>query len=239
MCISRGRYFGYYTYMTRAADLAAYVFDGRPQLLTPSLQAWMEENPRFADFIDTYRDKVRKKVRTAKSAQSQLDLRGELEVAYCLLKDRRLEVAYEPYASTGARGPDYAVTYRANRTFNIEVARIRAVEETASAGRPERIQRILFEKLGQMKTGMPNLLLIHASDALAQTIPLEALMHDLKLRVEKRELAGRYAGPADFYRDFARLNAILLWCGSPQLWVNKQARIALDERVLHLVASLR
>jgi len=75
-------------------------------------------------------------------------------VAYSLLNDRRLAIAYEPYASSKRRGPDYAVTYRANLVFNIKVARIR-VEENEAGGldlsrREERILRILRYKLGHI-----------------------------------------------------------------------------------------
>jgi hypothetical protein len=95
-----------------------------------------------------------------------LDLRGELEVAYHLLNERRLDVAYEPYASAKRRGPDFAVTYRANLVFNIEVARIRAEEGSAnsagSAGlrrQEERILRPYWTSWG--KAAVPNLLVIH------------------------------------------------------------------------------
>ncbi len=88
----------------------------------------MEASSRFTAFVETYRDKIRKKIRVTREPASVLDLRGELQVAYCLLNDRRLAVAYEPYASAKRRGPDFAVTYRANLMFNIEVARIRVDE---------------------------------------------------------------------------------------------------------------
>ena len=118
--------------MTKPADLIAYVFDGYPHLLSGTLMHWMESSSRYTAFVDTYRDKIRKKIRVTRDSESALDVRSELEVAYCLLNDRRLAVAYEPYASARRRGPDFAVTFRANLVFNIEVARLRV--EGSEAG---------------------------------------------------------------------------------------------------------
>jgi hypothetical protein len=100
--------------VTKPADLIAYVFEGQPHLLSEALMQWMEASSRFTDFVETYRDKIRKKIRVTREPESVLDLFVELEVAHCLLNDRRLVVAYEPYASSKRRGPDFAVTYRAN-----------------------------------------------------------------------------------------------------------------------------
>src|SRR5512143_827833 len=99
--------------MSKQADLIAYLFAGQPHRLSGELRQWMESSSRFTAFVETYRDKVRKKIRSARDPESALDLRSELEVACCLLADRRLDVAYEPYASAKRRGPDFAVTYRA------------------------------------------------------------------------------------------------------------------------------
>ena len=232
--------------MTKQADLIAYLFEGQPHLLSDELSRWMEASPRFTVFVETYRDKIRKKLRVTREPESLLDVRGELEVAYCLLSDRRLAVAYEPYASTQRRGPDFAVTYRANLVFNVEVARLR-MEENAENGidlprKEERILRILLYKLGQMQPGMANLLVIHTRAELAQLINLDRMMQDVKTRVEKKEPAfyemSRYINPAAFYKDFLHLSAILLWTAKPQLWINKQARPSLEEKVLRLVSSL-
>ena len=232
--------------MTKQADLIAYLFEGQPHLLSGELYQWMEASSRFTAFVETYRDKIRKKIRVIREPESVLDLRGELEVACCLLSDRRLAIEYEPYASAKRRGPDFAVTYRANLVFNIEVARIR-VEESGDDGidlprKEERFLRILLYKLGQMQPGMPNLLVIHTRKELARSMDLGKLMQEIKTRVEGRDPSfyeiSRYANPAAFYKDFLHLSAILLWAAEAQLWVNKQARPALAEKVLRLVSSL-
>jgi hypothetical protein len=222
--------------MTKPADLSAYLFEGQTHSLSSLLYQWMEASPRFALFVETYRDKIRKKIRLAREPETALDLRGELEVAYWLLHDRRLQVAYEPYASAKRRGPDFAVTYRKNLVFNIEVARMRA-EENEAQRREERFLRLLLSKLGQMQPGMPNLLVIHTRSPL----DLDKFMQELKIRVERKDSSfyesSRYADPAAFYKDFLRLSAVLLWA-EPQLWINKQAKPALEEKVLRLVHSL-
>jgi hypothetical protein len=230
------------------ADLIAHVFEGQPHLLSGELTQWMEASARFTAFVETYRDKIRKKVRTTREPESALDLRGELEVAYCMLSDRRLAVVYEPYLSAKRRGPDFAVTYRANLVFNIEVARMR-VEDNGVVGhdlprKEERFLRIVLYKLGQMQAGKPNLLVIQTREELARSLDLGGLMQGIKTRVEGKDPSfyeiSHYASPAAFYKDFLHLSGILLWTASPeaQLWVNKQARPALAVEVLRLVSAL-
>jgi hypothetical protein len=229
--------------MTKQADLIAHLFEGRRHLLSAELLGWMDSSPRFTSFVDTYRDKIRKKLRTAPDAEGTLDVRGELEVAYRLLADRRFEVAYEPYASARKRSPDFAVTYRINQTFNIEVARIRgdgdAAGEVDLPRKAERILRILLDKLEQMQPGMPNLLAIRTGEEVSRAVDLGGLMQALKTTVESKDpafyAAIRYDTPAAFYRDFAHLSGILLWSPASQMWVNKQSRPALDEKILRAV----
>ncbi len=238
--------FLYNTGMTKPAELIAYVFEGQSHRLSGEFLQWMEASAPFTEFVQTYRDKIRKKIRVTSQPESILDLRGELEVAYGLLNDRRLAVAYEPYASAKRRGPDFAVTYRANLVFNIEVAHLRAEEsgvgEIDLPRKEERILRIVLDKLGQMQPGMANLLVIHTRPELARSIDLARLMQELKTRVEGKDpsfyaISG-YTGPAAFYKDFLHLSGILLWAAGAQAWVNKQSRPGLAEKVLRLVSLL-
>ncbi len=232
--------------MSKQADLAAALFEGLPQgSLARELLRWMDSSLRFTTFVETYLGKIRKKIRVAGDAESVLDVRSELEAAYCLLADRRLAVAYEPYASAKRRGADFAVTYRANLVFNIEVARLRVeqgADEAERLRKEERIVRILLYKLGQMQPGMGNLLVIHTSEELARSADLDRLMQEVKVRVEGRDpafyAATGYSGPAAFYKDFLHLSGILLWGGGVNGWTNKQGRPGLDEKVIRLVSSL-
>jgi hypothetical protein len=232
--------------MGKPADLIAYVFSEQAHPISGELLRWMEASPRFTAFVETYRDKIRKKVRVAGDLEGALDLRSELDTARRLLEDRRLAVQYEPYLHERRRGADFAVTYRANLTFNIEVARIRAEEngagEVDAAKKEERILRILLDKLGQMQAGMANLLVIETPEAVARVINLDGLMQGIKLRAEMKEAEfyalSRYSGPAAFYRNFLRLSGVALRASGGQVWANKQARPGLDEKILRLVGTL-
>jgi hypothetical protein len=238
--------------VTKSADLIAYLFEGQPHLLSAELFQWMEVSSRFTSFVETYRDKIRKKIRLAREPERILDLRSELEVAASLLRDRRLVVAYEPYPSTKGRGPDFAVTYRVNTVFNIEVARMRTEEngfdEIDLSRKEERflrtVLRTVLYKLGQMQPGMPNLLVIHTRQELVHSLDLSRLMQEIKTRAEGKDPSfyeiSRYANPAAFYKDFLHLSGILLWAASSEAksWVNKQARPALAPETLRLVSSL-
>ena len=232
--------------MSRQGELIDYVFEGRGEPLSGEVLCWMDASARFTVFVEAYRDKIRKKIRVTPDAESLLDVRSELEVAYRLLKDRRLSVAYEPYASARRRGPDFAVTYRVNLIFNVEVARVR-VAETGLEGldlprREERLMRLFLYKLGQMQPGMANLLVIHTREELARSIDLGRLMQEVKMRTDRKDpsfyAATHYSNPAAFYKDFLRLTGILVWAPGGPLWVNKQARPALSDDVLRLVFLL-
>lgn len=221
--------------MTKSADLIAYLFEGQPHPLFAELLQWMETSPRFTAFVDTYRDKIRKKLRITRDPESILDLRSELDTARGLLGDRRLDIQYEPYASAKRRGPDFAVTYRTNQKFNVEVARMRTPTE-------KRFLRLLLYKLGQMQPGMPNLLVVHTGNEPVRSLSLESLMQTIKLKVEKKDPVfyelSRFASPAAFYKDFLHISAILLWAGEPQTWVNKQAKPPLAGEILRVVSLL-
>ncbi len=234
--------------MSKQQDLSAYLFEEQPgsaELLSGELLRWMEASSRFTTFVETYRDKVRKKIRSSPEPESLLDLRSELETAYRLLCDRHFALIYEPYASAKKRSPDFSVSYRANLLFNIEVARLRV--EEPEVGRMDfsrkegRILRIFLYKLGQMQPGVPNLLAVHTHVDLVAALNLNRLMRAVKLKVEGKDASfyalSRYPNPAAFYKDFLHLSGIVLWASAPaalapQVWPNKQSRPGLPEKVL-------
>lgn len=232
--------------VTKPADLISYIFDGKPHPHADDVAAWLESSPRYSEFVETYRDKIRKKLRVTRDPESLLDVLGELELPYRLLADRRIAVAYEPYASIKLRGPDFAVTYRTNLIFNIELSRIHPEEsgdEAADLARKqERIQRVLLDKLGQMQAGKANLLVIQSRGQVDRLIDLDGVIKSLKSRVDGKDpgifLNSRYNGPTAFYKDFLRLSGIILWAFNYQIWVNKQGKFGLPEKVIDLVGSL-
>ncbi len=111
----------------RGNDLITYIFDCKKHELSEVLRGWLATCARFETFADRYKEKIRKKVRSAATADELTDLRFELEVPYLLLCDMRFEVEYEKYGS----GPDFSVPFKREINFNVEVKRIR--EATAGA----------------------------------------------------------------------------------------------------------
>ncbi|MCB0122101.1 MAG: hypothetical protein KDE58_07650, partial [Caldilineaceae bacterium] len=107
-------------------ELLTYIFDGASHSLAPSMTTWLTASRRYTEFVTTFRDKIRKKLRTTPDPENLLDLRLELETAYLLLQERRLTVAYEPLPPRATRSPDFGVTYTTSLTFMVEVTRLRA-----------------------------------------------------------------------------------------------------------------
>jgi hypothetical protein len=223
--------------MKNNSELITYLFNGKGGRLPEEFLSWMQDSARFADFVEDYRDKIRKKVRVASEPEGLLDVRAELDIARVLLSDKRVKVNYELGASSKRRIPDFTVTFRESLAFNIEVSRMQA-----NVNAEERIIRILLEKLGQMQSGVPNLLAIYTQAHAEGLIDLGELMHQVKLWADGTAPAlysmSQYKSPAAFYKDFTRLNGILLWAPGGKLWVNKQARPVLDEKIIRLVGSL-
>jgi hypothetical protein len=202
--------------------------------------AWLAISPRFAKFIEEYKNKIRKKIRVLNGEDMALDLLVELETAYLLLADRRFELSYEPYAGEKRRGPDFAVTWRTNLIFNLEVTRMR----NGSGEVDGRLADVVCEKLGQMLPAMINLLAVVGSDQVSAPV-LAAAMQRLKLSAEKRDptLYARqgYQTPADFFKGYERLSGILWRHGedSPVVfWNNPQARHPLSKKVRNLLVGL-
>jgi hypothetical protein len=70
--------------------LITYLFEEQPHLLSGVLLQWMEASSRFTAFVEAYRDKIRKKIPVVGGRERTLDLRSEVELAFCLLNDRRV-----------------------------------------------------------------------------------------------------------------------------------------------------
>ena len=116
------------------AELLAYL--GAAELLA----GWLETSPRFAAFVDEYRDKVRKKLRSARDPDAVQDVLCELETAFYLLREPRFSIAYEAYAATQQRAPDFTITYRTHTACHVEAARLRA-SPALDAEAPRRVLR--------------------------------------------------------------------------------------------------
>ena len=223
--------------------LVAHLGDGSP-LPGPlaDLERWLAASSRLRTFVDANRDKVRKKVRLATTADAQLDLWAELRVASRLLADRRFDLAFEAYGS-GNRGPDFTATYRAGREVNIEVTRRHG---PAMDG----LERTILAKLRQLPPSRANMLVV-AVDAAGDGLPDPApVIRDLRTRADRHDdawfAAHGVADAATFHQGMLRLSAVVTWTEPPDgrsialSWTNPGARVALEPATLRAIeAALR
>jgi hypothetical protein len=224
---------------------------------------WIAESSRFREFAETYRTKIRKKVRSAHDAQRLEDLRIELETAFLLLQERQFALAYEQYGVGKTRSPDFTVTFRTHTLFNVEVARLRDTAarrdlETAigasanaqplrdEAGRQiNRLIDLVCGKLGQMQPGVSNLLFVSTT---SQTPDLEGTMAHLRERAERRDTAlfsrAEFDDATDFFKHYLRLSGLLVRSASNMtpstvsLWINKQAKHPLAPKICSLLQRI-
>ncbi|HEV8403335.1 MAG TPA: hypothetical protein VGQ31_09895 [Candidatus Limnocylindrales bacterium] len=204
-----------------------------PDALGAELRAWLAGSPRFRAFADVYRDKIRKKLRTASDPEMRRDVRAELLVARLLLADRRFELAFEAYGS-GHGGPDLTVSFRGARSFNLEITRRRGAAD------PHGIGATLLAKLRQLPPSVPNALLIALDGRTAQAVDVAAVARGIRARADAKDEAfftGRgFEGTRGFYERYLRLGAVFVWAadagpgGGATLWINRSARIAMPDR---------
>jgi hypothetical protein len=220
--------------------LCASTFAGGPAWLEDYFAIQMRGNPRFALFIATYQDKIRKKLRGQRDEPSQFDVAFELIVASRLLEDPACALTYEAYAASKTRGPDFTATYKGHLAVNVEARRLRGAITT------ERLGEALAEKLRQLPPGMPNMVVFGAEGAPSTLPELGTGVAALRLRAEGHDarLFARhgYADAPAFFRVFLRLSAVALlapWddgvssavtadvaepASGGSLWLNPQAK---------------
>ncbi len=219
----------------RVDRLVAYLLDGVLRLpgedLDGDLGGWVAASSRFLAFAEAHRDKIRRELRGASEPGARGDVRAELETAFLLLADRRIELGFEAYGS-GRRGPDFTVTFRATYRFNIEVTRPRA--RNGDAERSAAIAHAVLGKLSQLPAGAPNALLV-ATGLASSAGELAATMRGLKLRADRREeqpFAGRGLSPDEFQGLYRRLTVLLVANAigpGAYAWSNPEARRRLPD----------
>lgn len=234
-------------------ELLNYLFDSQPHLIRDLLATWLADSRRFTSFVNTFRDKIRKKIRVTQDAESIFDLRLELETAYLLLKESRLSLVYEPQMSEKIRAPDFAVTFTTSFTFMVEVTRLRAEQKSAlaesqeetlstqSSNAGERLADVVCSKFGQLVPAQSNVLIIGTEAMQPTPNDLRTVMLRIQQRAEGNDLAYlqryRFRDRADFFRHLQRLSEILvrrtdLQTAQPTVaWVNPQARHPLTSKV--------
>ena len=220
--------------------LVEHLLAGAPDdPIAVELGEWIAASRAFRAFAEANRDKVRKKLRTATDPAARRDVRAELRVAFLLLADRRIDLAFEAYGSTKG-GPDFTVSFRGERPFNLEVTRSRR----AAADGP------ILAKLRQLPPGVPNALLISVEGPDAAALDVPTAVRALRARADARDeefFARRgLEGSRRFYERFLRLGAVIVLADEAAgearatAWPNPSARIAVPARALRAcLAALR
>jgi hypothetical protein len=219
---------------TAVERLAHDLLEGAPEdPLAEELSGWLASSARFHSFAQAHGHKIRKKLRGAADPDARRDVRAELFAAHLLLADRRIDLAFEAYGS-GKAGPDFTVTFRGGRSFNLEVTRLRRVPDATGQGGQ------ILAKLHQLPPSVPNALLIAIEGDDAGALDVEAATRALRTRADRKDetfFASRgFEGTRAFYERYLRLGAVLVWCegaigdARAALWRNRSARIPLPER---------
>lgn len=201
--------------------------------LAGELTAWLTASLRFRAFVESHRDKIRKKLRGAADPEARRDVRAELRTARLLLAEKGIELAFEAYGS-GKPGPDFTVKYRGERSFNLEVTRLRRTPDAAGYG------GALLAKLRQLRPSVPNAVLIAIDGRGTDAAEVDAAARALRARADRKDeaffVARGFEGSRGFYERFLRLGAVFVVSESAagdaraSLWINRSARIALPAR---------
>lgn len=230
-------------------ELIRYIFDGQPHPLAQPAAFWLTSSRRFTNFVNTFRDKIRKKLRTIHDPQGILDLQLELETAYLLLQERSLSLLYEPQRSEKLRHPDFAVTYTTSVTFMVEVTRLQAGQKNTINADPhpaissleEHLSDTICSKLGQLFIQRSNVLILGIETLKITDNELRMVMLRIQKRVEGSDLnflqRYQFRDRADFFQYYQRLSEIcvreskLQGAKSIISWINPQAKYPLPSRV--------
>jgi hypothetical protein len=220
-------------------DLLPYIFSNTRLPLAVQFGRWLEESPRFLLFAETYRDKIRKKVRGVTKPEGYRDLQSELATAFFLTGERKLEVEYERYGTGKQRGPDFSVTYRTHIRFDVEVTRLRGGD--GGVPEPGKLAGTLCTKLLQLPTSIINVLVLDAQDAPYREEDLAGGLRILMERAERKddEYFSRrgYLGARDFFKFYSRLSAVRLVTpgGPPILRLQPGARHPLPSDLANIL----
>lgn len=230
-------------------ELLRYIFDEQSHPLAKPTEFWLTSSRRFTNFVITFRDKIRKKLRTIRDPQGILDLQLELETAYLLLQERSLSLLYEPQRSEKLRHPDFAVTYTTSLTFMVEVTRMQTGQKNTMDARPnsgtstleEHISDTICSKLGQLFTQRSNVLILGIEKSDISGNELRMAMLRIQKRVEGNDLnflrRYQFRDRSEFFQHYQRLSEILVRESRLQgfessiPWVNPQAKYPLPARV--------
>jgi hypothetical protein len=238
--------------MSAPHDLLLYLFGDVEHPLAVQIAEWVNTSARFRTFLDTYRDKVRKKVRMTQSTADLYDLRAELAVAYRLLQDRRCVVEYEKLGLRQQRAPDFTVIFKTHTPFHVEVTRLRTTSQDGNENPIDlayKLVNTLCDKLGQLPPSVINLLALvteqngYTPDHVRRAF--ELVQERARQNDENFFFRRGLDGTRHFHRQQQRLSAIWLCpindqnqCLATSLWLNPQARHALPTELKNLLLAL-
>jgi hypothetical protein len=217
----------------RVNELAAHLFEDASQPLAVEAARWLATSRPFRAFAYANRDKIRKKLRSARDEDARRDVRAELRTAYLLVGDRRIELAWEAYGA-GKGGPDFTVDLGGVHRFNIEVTRPRGEASTAT------LAGAILVKLRQLPPSTPNAVLVALDCRDAGSLDVAAAATALRASADRRDetffTASGYDGTRQFYDRYLRLGGVFVLCdtatgdGRAALWLNPSSRIGLPAR---------
>ena len=201
--------------------------------MSRELVEWLAGSARFRTFAEAHRDKIRKKVRGAADPDSLRDVRAELRTARLLLADRRIELAFEAYGS-GKRGPDFTITFRGARSFNLEVTRLRRVPDATGLGRITAGQAspAAAERARTRCCSRPT---PTAQARWTSTRRPGCSVSRADAKDERFFSTRGFDGTRGFYERYLRLSAVFVSAEGADgdaratIWVNRSARIAMPE----------
>lgn len=133
------------------SDLIEYVVENSQSSIKDYLKSWLSTCTRFKGFLHTYKDKIKSKIRCAKTDEDLEDTRFELKVAYLFLLDNRFELEYEKYGTGNFRTPDFSIMSKQSIKFNVEVKRIR---ETDLGIRLKTILKVIGDRIREIPSGL-------------------------------------------------------------------------------------
>ena len=146
------------------------------------------------------------------------------------MADRRIELAFEAYGS-GKTGPDFTITFRGARSFNLEVTRLRRLPDATGLGAS------LLAKLRQLPPSTPNAILFVIDGESAEAVDVDAATRSLRARADMKDEAffttRGFDGTRAFYERYLRLSGAFVWAEAASgdagstLWLNSSARIAM------------
>ncbi|RIK36479.1 MAG: hypothetical protein DCC55_27220 [Chloroflexi bacterium] len=238
--------------MSLSTEIFEQIFSSVVPSLVLQLAAWQEAAPRFRSFVETYRDKIRKKVRGAQVDGGLDDVLAELAVAALLLRDRRLAVEFEKLGVGKGRAPDLTVTFKTHTPFHVEVTRLRPPEADGTDEVDALVRKIantFLAKLGQLQPSIINLLAFVVDEQSASTHEIQAAVEGLRSHAVQKDdpFFARHGlvNSRHFQRQQARLSGVLLCTFTPPagprltaLWLNPQARHPVPTELKNLLRTL-